>query len=121
MLSAVAARGRLLFILSAVMAFAAQQSPNLTELRQRMEDDVREQRQPVDDSLVSQPPSTLLTGMQRSTCPPRFCRSCRKTEFTRDLYFGMNLATPGRPLETGLVVSNHIHRAARPRSLLSHL
>jgi exo-1,4-beta-D-glucosaminidase len=85
---------RLLFILSAVMAFAAPESPNLTELQSgwRM---TSARNVTGDDALVSQSSFDASHWYTAAHMPATVLQILQENGVYRNLYYGMNLATPG--------------------------
>ncbi len=102
-------------------AFASTpESPNLTELQDgwRM---TSAKNVTADDSLVSQPSFDASQWYTAQHMPATVLQILQENGVYKNLYYGMNLATPGDLVEAGLVVSHDLHRTRRSRGLLAHL
>ena len=101
-------------------AFSNSDSPNLTELQSgwRM---TSANNVSCDDSLVSQPSFDASHWYTAQDMPATVLQILQENGVYKDLYFGMNLATPGDLWKQDWWYRTDVYRAFRPRCLHAHL
>ena len=70
---------------------------------------------------MSQPGFDVSKWYTAQHMPATVLQILQENGVYKNLYYGMNLANPGRPLEAGLVVSHYVHRTRWAGCLLTDI